>query len=1390
MKICLSCEGVTDTQAQRCGNCGAFLLSTDAVHYPIRRGEIDAGNPLLGSVVDGKYRLQSVLGRGGLGTVFRAQHIGSLVTVALKLLHPRFAERPEYRRALLPEARRAATVVHERCARLLDVGEGEGGITYLAMELVEGQTLDEILQRGAMAPSHAVDVLVQVAEALAAVHDAGLVHCDLSPRNVMVAARAGRLEVKVLDFGIARSVSMARRGVDLLTGDLVGFANPAFSAPELLRGDDVDPRADLYSLGTLAWLMLTGAMPVDDRDAQHASAAVREGRLLPWPGAQGVPRRLRALVLQCLQRDPDRRPASAIEVRRRLALLRAGGGRTVARVGAALAVAAVVATAATLEVDRPLFLRAVPGSSIELVERPLAAQAVAVDRAPQRLDRLVCHFGGFDPTRLSVEIVRAGEVLSHAELRPEVDATAGTLLLSSAQPAWREVVQGVLRSSSEGPVDLVFVVPGRGALSAARLRLDAQKPQLTVRLEGEGGGEALTAVSRVFVGAEDDQGIAAVRAVFEWERGGRVELSLPAAPGVFGIGAALAEQTGEVASFGAGTLRVEARDLAGNLAVHEPLRFATIDVAAPRPVSISGPGGEPFLARLGDRLRLRLQLSAGEHGCVLRGRVGVGSATVEVPLADTAVGPGPVWQSIELPIVGPMSTDTAGAVPLWLQVADQSGNTSEREFAATVRDQSLLLEVAPEGLDAAGRAAWLGDELVVSPLGATVRVTVGPSFVVVGARLELRAAPVERPSVRFEPVGDDGGRLVFDALPAGSGALVLQLRDVASASAIPVERRVPVRVLPAAIELRLPESGARWLPALVRAGVLTRRDRSVGEGPQWRLPGELRRYVEGTVWVGSTAPLPLLVPAIVEAPLLPDVQLVPGRNVLAIALVDVLGRPVRCLDGDGRPRPRVDDRVVVADFWWHDGTAELIGEQVAVEFGQPATVRLRLPLPFASGDRGELRLGVLQDELPAVSVAAADAAGGDAAVVQFEVPFAVWSVAAKFAGQPREAYARGLESEVPVYLATPAGRFDLVLRMRTVRSTLLPLQLGELAALPAPLAALRLLPLLSPAGAFAEPEPTAAPPRETYRTLQPVAVRNLQDILLQDRELTWGQARALAAVAEGLTAPTMRRRVVHHDDPLGERRLEVAALLPDMPGVADEVVLSGVDFFQAFALCRLLGVAVAGEPALFRLPFGCELELAAFGDLAAPAACHGARARGGQVDTEQFLGPFGSGSGPARWTAARCESAGDVIATPYGAPFLGIDFSVREWVMDLPDVPGAELLLRDWLGDHSVHLRRALELAEGRVDAAAGSVDGLRRFGVVRGLAYGEYAGLVDRSGDRLLADRYTTLPESVPGVLRCEQLRRDGGDLLGRGRDRRLLLVGMRVAVDAADLASRGGGR
>ena len=137
MKICLLCEGVSETLQEHCATCGRSLLDTRAVHFPLRRGEEDAANPLLGTVVDGKYRIQSVLGKGGMGTVYRAVHDVSLVPVALKILNPRFSQRREYRKFFLAEAQKAGRVTHEHTARIMDVCEAEDGTVYIQRESFE-----------------------------------------------------------------------------------------------------------------------------------------------------------------------------------------------------------------------------------------------------------------------------------------------------------------------------------------------------------------------------------------------------------------------------------------------------------------------------------------------------------------------------------------------------------------------------------------------------------------------------------------------------------------------------------------------------------------------------------------------------------------------------------------------------------------------------------------------------------------------------------------------------------------------------------------------------------------------------------------------------------------------------------------------------------------------------------------------------------------------------------------------------------------------------------------------------------------------------------------------------------------------------------------------------
>ncbi|HLU40196.1 MAG TPA: protein kinase, partial [Planctomycetota bacterium] len=167
---------MASTDAAVCASCGARLLQTSEIHFPLRRGDEDAAHPLLGTLVDGKYRVVGVLGRGGMGTVLRAMHEVSLVPMALKLLHPRLAARPEYRSQFVAEARKAGRVLHEHTARILDVGETQDGSIYIAQELVPGTTLSEWLQAGEPLPARlVVEILRQVCAALAAAHAVGVV---------------------------------------------------------------------------------------------------------------------------------------------------------------------------------------------------------------------------------------------------------------------------------------------------------------------------------------------------------------------------------------------------------------------------------------------------------------------------------------------------------------------------------------------------------------------------------------------------------------------------------------------------------------------------------------------------------------------------------------------------------------------------------------------------------------------------------------------------------------------------------------------------------------------------------------------------------------------------------------------------------------------------------------------------------------------------------------------------------------------------------------------------------------------------------------------------------------------------------------------------------------
>lgn len=1344
------------------------------VHYPARRGELDAGNPLLGTVIDGKYRLQSVLGRGGLGTVFRAQHVGSLVTVALKLLHPRYSERAEYRRALLPEARRAATVVHERCARLLDVGEGDEGITYLAMELVEGQTLDEVMQQGALSPSHTVDLLIQITAALNAVHEVGLVHCDLSPRNVMVSSRSGRLEAKVLDFGIARSMNIAGR--ENQQGELWGFANPAFSAPELLAGVDVDARADLYSLGTLAWLMLTGTMPVDDSDAERAVAAVREGDLNSWQRVPGVPARLVRLVLRCLSFGPEDRPASAAEVYRQLVSVRTGRGPGLLRLATLTSALALVLTLAASESAPDPFLRSKAGSLLDLSAPALAANSPVSHLRERDLAKVNCDYGGFAPTRLRADIARDGEVLAPVPLSPQVDRQASTFTLSTAQQSWQEVVQGLLRASKDGPVDLSLTVPGTSLVRAVRVRVDAEPPTVAARFANN--GTVLHRRTQLLLDLADDIGVGHVEAEITVAGQDAVVLPLPTVTGAFELGEQLAAQVSGVRRLGGGTLVVRAADLAGNMRILPAIPVTAVDLGVPHVTQVRGPGGQMGLTLDGDKVRFRVRLSDYETDCSLRCHAGDVADAVVVPLPATSVGA--LTHIVEVPLA--KLGGRVGNAVISLAVIDAAGNLDEREFTTTVVDRSPRVEI--KGLTTAGDlpVEWRGSELLLSPDGGRFEVSVSEPYGVKAIRVRRANRSFDDGFATFENTGAGRYDVRVEALPPGEYELRVDLLESGQEQLVPQTRIVPARVLPHQVEVRVPRSQSRFLPQLVDEGLLQFRNDAtgqLGEGRGWRLDPGLRRYLAGNMWLNG-------VPRDIQSDpgaLLPDFEPAPGRNTVAIQLTDVLGRAVRVTGDDGQVLAPVAGRIQVAEFWWSDGAARMIGAPMLVEHDQAVRIRIRLPLPFAIEDT--LRLGYPNGERIASQVVLENSVS----VASFDLTFNEWSAAAKLGGRSREEFADGLTGTIKASVTTPAGNFEKVdLQLQTTRSTLSPMRLGDFVEVPDELKSLQLLPVLAPTGPFTEPVP-AEPPRFSFRPQWGVNVRNMADIMLQDREFEWGQARALMTHATTIVDDKVRLRCVHHFDPLGIERLQPQNLLPPQPAGAappNDAVLTGVDFFQAWTFSRLLGVVVAKDPSLFRLPLGCELERAAFGDVRGDA-CHGVRAHGGSVQMSAFVATT---MPVVPWTSAQTRSFGDVISTSYGLDFVGLDFGVREWVLDLPHMPRAEDLLAEWTGDHKEHLERIMAVASGEPDMQPPTLSLQRQLAVVRGLAFGEAYGLLDAKGHPLAVARHQVLPNSVPGVLRTAQLNRNGRDLLSGAREPRLKNVGFRLAGDAKELARKWGYR
>jgi serine/threonine-protein kinase len=275
-----------------------------------------------GEVLAGKYRVEGVLGAGGMGVVVVATHIVLKDRVAIKFLLEEFVHQESLVARFLREAQAAVRIKSPHVARVTDVGTLETGAPYMVMEFLEGEDLGGMLSReGTLRTEVAVDLALQVCEALAAAHVAGVVHRDIKPGNLFMAQGPDHLPViKVLDFGVSKLTDASTAGS--LTATHVAIGSPLYMSPEQMRSaKDVDARTDLWSLGVVMFEMLTGAAPFNAESMPQLIALVLEAdapsmRLL----CPDLPEELDAIVARCLTKDRDKRFADAGELASALAV--------------------------------------------------------------------------------------------------------------------------------------------------------------------------------------------------------------------------------------------------------------------------------------------------------------------------------------------------------------------------------------------------------------------------------------------------------------------------------------------------------------------------------------------------------------------------------------------------------------------------------------------------------------------------------------------------------------------------------------------------------------------------------------------------------------------------------------------------------------------------------------------------------------------------------------------------------------------------------------------------------------------------------------------------------------------------------------------------------------
>jgi serine/threonine-protein kinase len=278
---------------------------------PVGDAQPPADDPLIGLVLSERYRIVRKVGEGGMGAVYQAEHALIEKRLALKVLFPELTRRTDLVARFLQEAKSASRIGHENVIDISDFGQSPEGLVYIAMEYLDGQDLGYVMKDSGPLPwARARPILMQIAKALRAAHEHGIIHRDMKPENVFLIQRDGRPDfVKVLDFGIAKSVNETGDGPRLTQAGMI-FGTPEYMSPEQAQGQTPDHRVDVYALGCVMYHLLTGKVPFV---ADNFMGILTKHMLEPVTPLrerapeQAIPAEVEAVCLRALEKQREKR---------------------------------------------------------------------------------------------------------------------------------------------------------------------------------------------------------------------------------------------------------------------------------------------------------------------------------------------------------------------------------------------------------------------------------------------------------------------------------------------------------------------------------------------------------------------------------------------------------------------------------------------------------------------------------------------------------------------------------------------------------------------------------------------------------------------------------------------------------------------------------------------------------------------------------------------------------------------------------------------------------------------------------------------------------------------------------------------------------------------------